>query len=179
MIQRKQTLFLLAIVALLASMMFFPIATSSTTSADTVLTGADGTITKTSVMHITNIKLTTWTLSYDDVEQVQLTYLAIILCLATVICAATIFLFKFRLLQIRLCYAMGVFLMGIIGYEILYLTRLSETVKKAMEEAPHIIYTTQYSITATFPLIALILLFFAYRGIIKDESLVRSLDRIR
>ncbi len=175
MIQRKQTLFLIAIVALLVSMMFLPLATSNTAANDSTATAADGSITKVTVVQTTNIELTTWKLSYGGIDQLPLTYLSIILCLTTFTAFITILLFKFRLLQIRLCYVIGVFLVGIIGFEILYFFRLSEVTSAV----PDTIFATKYSISAIFPAIALILVIFAYKGIIKDESLVRSLDRIR
>ena len=175
MIQRKQTIFLLAIVGLLITMMLNPIATSFTPKIDSVVTDADGSITKTTVAVVNSIELNTWTLKYDGVTQLPLTYMAIIVCLTTLMAAVTVFLFKFRLLQIRLCYAMAVLFFGIIGFMILYIIRLSAV----LESQPGIVYATKYSITASFPLICLVLLWFAYRGIVKDEALVRSLDRIR
>jgi len=175
MIQRKQTLFLLAIVGLLITMMLNPIATSFTPKSDSIKTGIDGSIIKTTVEHASNIELNTWALIYDGESQLPLTYMAILVCLAAATAAITIFLFKFRLLQIRLCYALAVFLVGIIAFIILYVVRLSTVI----DSVPHVVYATKYSITAAFPLICLVLLWFAYRGIIKDESLVRSLNRIR
>lgn len=175
MIQRKQTLFLLAIVGLLITMMFNPLATSMTAATDSISTAADGSITKTSVAHVSNIELNTWELMYDGESTLPLTYLTIVICLATLIAAITIFLFKFRLIQIRLCYAMAVLLFGLIAFIILYLVRLSE----AVESMPNVVFATNYSMTSAFPILCLVLLWFAYRGIIKDESLVRSLNRIR
>ena len=156
-------------------MMFSPLATSVTAATDSISTAVDGSITKTSVTHVSDIELNTWSLMYDGESALKLTYLSIVLCLTTLIAVITIFLYKFRLIQIRLCYAMAVLLFGLIAFIILYAMRLSEVI----ENVPNTVFATNYSMTAAFPIICLVLLWFAYRGIVKDESLVRSLNRIR
>jgi hypothetical protein len=81
----------------------------------------------------------------------------------------TIFLYKRRILQIRIC----IFnLMMLIGFYPLFLFYFYHT-KNRFEAIADI------KITVMFPVIAIILVFLATRGIRKDELLVKSYDRIR
>jgi len=80
-----------------------------------------------------------------------------------------IFLYKNRKMQIRLCYGMLVaFVFIYIFYFIFKWQNFSFT-----ELFGHVRYTF------IFPLISIILVYLAIRGIKKDEKLVRSLDRLR
>jgi len=81
----------------------------------------------------------------------------------------TIFLYKRRILQIRIC----IFnLMLLIGFYALFLFYYYHT-KNRLDAAGY------FKITVIFPVIAVILVFLATRGIRRDEMLVRSYDRIR
>jgi len=77
----------------------------------------------------------------------------------------TIFLYKKRMLQIRLCVFSCVLLLGYQGYAIWQVYLLSRV--------------AQLSVTLIAPLLAAILTFLALRGIAKDEALIRSLERLR
>lgn len=80
-----------------------------------------------------------------------------------------IFLFKRRMLQIRLCIVATVLLLGMQGLLYYYVMAVS----KLLPANPH------YSIIFVFPLISAILIFLALRAIAKDEALIRSLERLR
>ena len=80
-----------------------------------------------------------------------------------------IFLFKRRMLQIRLCIVATVLLLGMQGLLYYYVMAVS----KLLPASPH------YSIIFVFPLISAILIFLALRAIAKDETLIRSLERLR
>lgn len=82
----------------------------------------------------------------------------------------TIFCFNNRTLQVRVCifnmllmlgwYAMGAFLAW-----------------KALDLSQH--NDLDFSIAITFPLVSIILTYLAIRGILKDDALVKSYDRLR
>ncbi len=81
----------------------------------------------------------------------------------------TIFLFKNRMLQIRII----VFTMVLnAGFYALFFFYLSAVKKQISGEI-------SYEVSTIMPIINLILLFLAMRAIGKDEALVRSLERIR
>ena len=81
----------------------------------------------------------------------------------------TVFRYKKRRLQKRLCTAQIVLLLLTAGVTALYL-------KSFGEEG---FGPVALSVTAALPLVAAILTLLARRGIVKDDKLVRSLDRIR
>jgi len=86
-----------------------------------------------------------------------------------IIAIVTIFLYKNRKMQIKLCYGMLVaFVFIYIFYFIFNRQNFSFT-----ELLGHVRYTF------VFPFISIILVYLAIRGIKKDEKLVRSLDRLR
>ncbi len=96
--------------------------------------------------------------------------LTILLVLTPLISFVTIFLYKKRLIQIRLCAAnigllIGatalIYYFGTVGMKQLPATDLS------------------YNVTMMFPIAGAILNFLALRAIGKDEALIRSMDRIR
>lgn|SRR5690554_874912 len=80
---------------------------------------------------------------------------------------AVIFLYKNRILQIRILAFTIILLLGLLGLLFYFL-------HSGFENAE-----TVYKFPMTFPLIAAIIDYLAIRAIGKDEALVRSLDRIR
>ena len=85
------------------------------------------------------------------------------------IAIVTIFLYKNRKMQIRLCYGM---LIALVLFYIFYLI-FSRQNLSFTELFKHVQYTF------VFPFISIILIYLAIRGIKKDDKLVRSLDRLR
>ena len=81
----------------------------------------------------------------------------------------TIFLYKNRKMQIRLCYGM---LVAFVLFYIFYFIFNRQSFPLT-ELFGHLRYTF------VFPFISIILVYLAIRGIRKDEKLVRSLDRLR
>ena len=77
----------------------------------------------------------------------------------------TIFLFKKRKIQIRICYAMILSL--VLAYIIYLFVNFGS------------LSLTGMNYTFLFPFIAIIFVFLALQGIKKDEKLIRSLDRLR
>lgn len=150
MIQRIQSLYLLLSGLLMGSLFFVPLAQIETDTQGVFqfiyrgLTNAEG-------------EMVTPTLA-----------LSILLTVATVISIITIFLYKKRLLQLRLCGINLALLLGSTGM-IYYLG------SKLGDETA----VVSYSITTAIPVIALILTFLALKAIGKDIALLKSMDRIR
>lgn len=81
----------------------------------------------------------------------------------------TIFLFKKRLLQIRLIFFNMVMMAGYYGILFIYLWQLGKSLEA----------TKFLEIVSAFPLVCIVLNFLAIRAIGKDEALIKSLNRIR
>lgn len=86
-----------------------------------------------------------------------------------VMAAITIFLYKNRRMQIRLCYGM---LFALVLIYIFYLVFNRQNFSFT-ELFGHVRYTF------VFPFVSIIFVYLAMRGIKKDEKLIRSLDRLR
>lgn len=108
-----------------------------------------------------------------DVEGGQRSYLPwamfTLLALAATLSLVAIFLFRRRMLQVRLCIFTGLLL---IGYYIAYGVFVYLIGQELSAEF-------NLSWTTSFPAISLILTYLAFRGIMRDELIVRSLDRLR
>lgn len=101
-------------------------------------------------------------------------YLGILLALAAALPLVTIFLYRRRLLQIRLCVAEMVLLAGAVVMEGCLLF------SDAAVFSPGMAFHTQgFKPAIALPLVALLFAFLAARAIFHDELLVRSADRIR
>jgi glucan phosphoethanolaminetransferase (alkaline phosphatase superfamily) len=81
----------------------------------------------------------------------------------------TIFLFKKRMLQIRLCVFNAILMIGFYALSAFYLVNLKVDLEAVL----------MVKIALSFPLVSLILNYLAIRSIGADEMLVRSLDRLR
>lgn len=146
MIQRIQSLYLLLATAVMSLTLFLPIATISYDAQTYNLT------------------------AFGSIETI---WIGILLSLAVLVPLVTIFLFKRRTLQIRLCAVEMVLLLGVL---ILYGLYYWFTIKSFENfTLDHL----QFGWAAPMPVAALILTYLASRAIFKDEMLVRSLDRIR
>lgn len=95
--------------------------------------------------------------------------MGIMLFVVAALSVVTIFLFHRRKLQMRLCWWMMFILL------IYYITRMSCIISIAK----YLNLKPQFDFYDAFPLMALIMIVFAYRGILHDERLVRSSYRIR
>ena len=153
MIQRIQTVYLLLAFLCLLCMFFFPLAS------------------------FVDINGHVYAMSYNRFYSIDKTqnfsqnlnlfnFLIYILAVATLV---TIFLFRKRPLQMRICtmiVILNVFLQGII---VLYFFKFKEMLQG----------TAAPSLVLILPLIAAIFTFLAFREVSKDEELVRSLNRLR
>jgi hypothetical protein len=160
MIQRVQTLYLLAVVALGITLCFMPVLEFYTPeNADT---------------------LRIWQLSATGLEETTVTDLASVtlqglwgLTVATILipllALVDIFLFKKRILQARLNIFSVMLCLGYYGVLAIY----GWLAKEALGVEWHILPWS------SIPAVCLVLTFMATRRILKDEALVRAADRIR
>ena len=154
MIQRIQTLYLLLVVVLTGLALWLPLA-DFTVGADTCTLTAFG---------------------LKDAAGITLlptVYLGVVLVAACLLPLVTIFLFRRRLLQIRLCVVEMVLLLGSLVMEGVYYF-LSWRVFSDLT-----FHTQGFKPAIVLPLVCLLFAYLAARAIFRDELLVRAADRIR
>ncbi len=151
MIQRIQTVYLLLVAILMVVMMSFPV--GSFVSADYSIPATE----------FTNLAV----VSADGVSDYAPWALFAILTVAAVISLVTIFLYRKRMLQIRLTLFNSILLIG-------YYVTLVVFVFKLKGDCRFI-----PSWTVCLPLISIILNWLAIRAIGKDEMLVKAYERLR
>ena len=100
-------------------------------------------------------------------------YMGVLLALACALPLVTIFLFRRRLLQIRLCVVEMVLLLGSLVMEGVYYF-LSWRVFSDLT-----FHTQGFKPAIVLPLVCLLFAYLAARAIFRDELLVRAADRIR
>lgn len=153
MLQRIQTVYLLIIAALAIAMLFLPLAVLQ----------SDGQLLKFDATGISTMTAQP-ELIYPTWGLFALTAVVALLALVT------IFLFKKRILQIRLCVFNAVLMLGIYGMFAFLVWTFKGDLKNVQ---------MTLKIALSFPVISLILDYLAIRNIGADEALVRSLDRLR
>ncbi|MEG1622820.1 MAG: DUF4293 domain-containing protein [Alistipes sp.] len=154
MLQRIQTLYLLSVVGVMALTLHFPLATF-VCGAESYLLEAFG------LKNATGLT-------------VQPTlYLGIVLAVSSLLPVVIIFCYKHRQLQIRLCAAEMVLLVGSLVMSGIYYFLCARVFSDFSFHAQ------SFKIPIVFPLISLIFTFMAMRAIFRDELLVRSVNRIR
>ena len=155
MIQRIQTVYLLAAAALMTLTLFMPLATYYGQGSEFVLNGME-------VVNTTNP---------DAAETVfQPVYLTVLLAISALLPLVVIFLYKRRFLQARLCFTETVLLLGSQGFIAYYVYHLYKSFD---------VVSWKFGIPSVFPLVALVFVILAIRGIVRDDRLVKSLNRIR
>ncbi len=157
MIQRIQTVYFLAILILSGLAFFMPVANlyDSVNTFFYTLNYKGLLLTEGNETIILN-NLNTWSLK-------------IISGLIPLIALITIFLFKKRVLQIRLSFINMILMLGY--YVILFITLI--------QGANRMEASWSLNIPAAFPLVCVVLNWLAIRAIGKDEALVKSLNRLR
>lgn len=154
MIQRIQTLYLLIIAGLMAVTLFARLAWFAGDAGE--------------------FGLFAFALKSEAGETVQPTwYMGVLLALACVLPLITIFLFRRRQLQIRLCVVEMVLLLGAVAMEGVYYF-LSWRVFSDLA-----FHTQGFKPAVALPLVCLLFAYLAARAIFRDELLVRAADRIR
>lgn len=153
MIQRIQTVYLILALALMSALFYFPIAK---------IIGMDDHI---YLLYFDGLKPAKNTSIY----YMQTFPLAILLFVICMIDLVTIFLYRKRKIQMRLCIINMVLMIGSPGLMVFYLMYVNEKLQGVIS----------YEYPLIFPVVAAILTYLAFRGVRKDELLVRSLERIR
>ena len=156
MIQRIQTLYLLAATVLMAIAFFAPLATFGTTEGLSTLYAHE-------------------LVDANGVSATNPYYLNFLVLLAMVLPFGTIFRYKRRLTQIRWCVVEMVLLVGVVVMLGLYCYRFYTLFSEASPE----LLAVSFKVTLLCPLAALFFTWLAMRAIFRDEMLVRAADRIR
>ncbi|MFI3331186.1 MAG: DUF4293 domain-containing protein [Rikenellaceae bacterium] len=112
-------------------------------------------------------------LDADSVRILPTSQMAVLMTLSTILPFMTVFLYKRRWLQIRMCLVQFVLQLGIIAFLVYYILKLNSTF------AQYSMHSMSLGVADIFPVLNLILIFLAYRGVVKDEALIKSLNRIR
>lgn len=153
MLQRIQTVYLLIIVGLMVATLFLPLA---------ILQAGDQFYS----FDATGVSTVT--------AEPELVYpmwgLFALTAVISILALVTIFLFKKRILQIRLCVFNAILMLGFYGLFAFFIWVM---------EGKFTDIALNVKIALSFPIIALILNYLAIRNIGADEALVRSLDRLR
>ncbi len=154
MIQRIQSLFLLVAFILQLLMLFLPVSEYTINGSQGIIFKASGFVSGGGGMK----------------ELYQTTIILIFICLTVILPLITLFLFKRRVLQMRLCIYNIILLLGFQGVLFWFIWwRIGIQFE----------VVTVYKFPVVFPVVSAILSYLAFRAIKKDENLVRSLDRIR
>lgn len=156
MIQRIQSLYLLAVTILMAITFTAPILAFGTTEGVSTLY----------TYQLVNATGESETAPY---------YLTLLVIAATILPFVTIFGYKKRMVQIRWCVVEMVLLAGTIVMLGLYCYRFYTLFREVSPE----IFSVSFKLTLCCPLVALVLTWLASRAIFRDEILVRDTDRIR
>jgi SNF family Na+-dependent transporter len=161
MIQRIQTIYLLLAAIAMALTLHFPLGTIVAGGDEIILNAFDVSIAGESVQ-------ATW----------LYTCLVVMLALPALLSVIIIFLYKNRLLQLRLCVSNIVLHLGALACIAVFCWRMSVGISAlAQYQEVQRVFTLGW--VSVMPVISIILVALAIRGISKDEALVRSLDRIR
>lgn len=156
MIQRKQSVFLLLAAIALGLLHYFPLA-SFIGDKDSL------------VMYIFKVV----SLVPDQLPDLPAYFILPLLAVNSMIILLTIliiFLFKNRRMQLNLLRFSLILLLIMIGSFFFYFVSILEKTSGGL---------THYEIGSYMPLVAFIFYILAYRGIMSDEKLVRSADRLR
>lgn len=159
MIQRIQTLYLLAATALIALMLFLPLTTFVCGGEEVVLKAFGA------------------SLGNEGSANLPL-YLGILLATATALPLVTIFLYKRRMLQIRLGGAEIALLVGVMVFEAIYIYLTNASLTEWYATSGQSV-EINLGVAAFLPIAAIVFVALAMRATLRDELLVRSLDRIR
>jgi hypothetical protein len=152
MIQRIQSVFLFAALCFTASMFYAPVAVLEHDIC--------GKLTFT----LAGFQSAAATDRCGDSPQYSIMAFGILICALTLI---TIFLYKRRTLQLRLCIYNMLLLAGLLGVIFFVACNITNAQKP------------DFRLPIVFPVIAIILHYLAFRGIRKDDLMVKALDRLR
>lgn len=152
MIQRIQSIYLLVASILLATLFAYPLAELLSSDGQLFIYNFNG-------------------ISIENEEGLYLLTVPPIILLSILVGISfiSIFLYKKRVVQMRLNSFNIILMLGYLGLNYYYIQNFSKQLDGVVS----------YQIAAVFPFIAAILTYLAIRAIGKDEALIRSMDRIR
>lgn len=107
-----------------------------------------------------------------EFQSIPLLVLHVIIISITLV---TIFLFKNRSLQMRLCVYNILLMIGFAGLTYFYYHSGTKFLEEKVDEG----VVRSFTLIAANPLLSIILTYLAFRNILKDDVLVKSADRIR
>ena len=162
MIQRVQSLYLL-IVFILCVVSLFTTIGMFTAGGETVA-------------EFTNFSFYTMAEPYTRIQSAGPWALAVIQIVVAALAVFTILKFNKRVLQMRLTVFNIILLVGYILVYAFYVWVYQQKLNQ-VENTLEVMY--QLRLSALYPLISIILCILAFRGVRRDEKLVRSLDRLR
>lgn len=162
MIQRKQTIYLLISTVLTTIMTFATLYTLNVHIIDVM-----------GVSESEVFTLSAWGVALGGESLFLTIYFGILTTLAAVGNFVTIFLYRRRWIQVRLCFALMAMQVGIGIFTGYYIYQMQHTLPQAASIAD------KYSMVILFPVLAILCLFLAYRGVAKDIALLAASDRIR
>ena len=152
MIQRIQSIFLFVSLCFLTPMFFAPVAKLVYETGEIL------------VFNLTGFYLTEAGTTSCLSTQYSLMIFGILICALNLI---IIFLYRNRVLQLRLCIYNILLLIGLAGVGLFTLYSIPN------------VGSVSFSMPAVFPVISIILHYLAFRGIRKDELMVLALNRLR
>ncbi len=152
MIQRIQSLFLLGAAVFLVLMLFLPLA-EILTEEGIYYTGMSA-----------GLKLESGELAFSTLPVFILVLVSVFLLFLN------IFLYRRRKIQIRICVYSIILLFGLIGLLYYYWVIIFRQLN---------VESNLLKIPIVFPAVAIIFTYLAFRGIRRDEILIRSTDKIR
>jgi hypothetical protein len=154
MIQRIQTAFLLIATMFIGFLLFFPIAEIiSPEHAEVYKLGFRGLQSETNSIPL----------------GLSVLPLSLLIAICLIISFFTIFLYKKRMVQVRLSIFNIIIHLGLQGLAFYYVKAAQSFISGEVS----------YTLFFVFPVVSAILIFLALRAISRDEALVRSLDRLR
>jgi len=151
MIQRIQSLYLFLTIICFSVFLFFPFATINE-----------------------NISYSVW--SINDINGkilAQTYYLGLLAIIISILSIVTIFSFKKRLVQIKMCSVLYIFIL--LFLVLLFFVYPELIINKLVGDN----YQIKYSFITILPVLPIIFTWFAKRSIIKDEKLIRYSERLR
>jgi len=152
MIQRIQSIFLFLSLCFLVPLFFAPIAELVYETGEIFAFNLKG-------FYLTEAEAT---ISISNQNSIMA--FGILICIINLV---IIFLYRHRVLQLRLCI-----------YNMLLLTGLTGVVLLVLYSVPNV-RSVSFSMPAVFPVISIILHYLAFRGIRKDELMVQALSHLR
>ncbi|MEA3317776.1 MAG: DUF4293 domain-containing protein [Bacteroidota bacterium] len=153
MIQRIQSIFLLIAAVLMGLIFFYPIADLLSSESQLYVYAYNG-------LQIAN---------QEHDLYLKIIPSIVLLSVIVFISFASIFLYKKRIIQMRINLFNIILTIGYMGLSYYYINIFSKQLEAVVS----------YNICAIFPAFAILLTFFAIRAIGKDEALIRSMDRLR